>query len=242
MLRQQFIGAAMAMGVFLAACEASADDFPTKQSLRRSSWNSVYTVNGQNVHALIKFDGDEGTYDTNSGQGQFSQVQYGVDTTSQPGKPFFQITGKWSFQGLTGRFTFASNGPEKFKGTWQGNGGGTWNGTAMFGSWQKDPNRDRFFCEYRYPAKNDPTTINVQVMIWYHNDPARSGYYYFANKEHNIWGRCMCPKHPNYDEDAMQWSKLMNDDWTELPRGDCPAPGDGDPGLAAIDQIPDPPA
>ena len=112
----------------------------------------------------------------------------------------------------------------------------------MYGQWQKDPDRDRIFCEYRYPAKDDPTKINIQIMIWYSNDAKRSGYCYFANKENKIWGRCVCPKNPGYNPGVMQWSKLMDDNWSDLPKGDCPAPKDGDPGRALIDKIPDPPA
>jgi len=222
---------------------AVADDFWSRNELSQSSWNSVYTTaNGGRVQAQIKLNGGQGVYLTSFGEGRLSNIQYGVDTTSMPGRPFFQITGRWSFQGQSGQFLFASNGRDKFSGSWQGNGGGKWNGTAMYGMWKNDPNKDRMFCEYRYPAKDNPAQINVQIMIWYPNDPDRTGYYYFANKENKIWGRCVCPKNSNYDPNVMQWSKLMGDNWQELPAGDCPAPKDGDPSLAAIDKIPDPPA
>ena len=219
-------------------------DFPTEDSLSRSSWNSDYeTAQGRRVHALVKFRGREGTYDTPFGRGRLTNIQYAVDTQSQPEKPFFQITGDWSFQGKSGQFLFASRGADKFSGNWQGpSGGGKWNGTSMYGQWEKDPNRDRWFCEYRYPDRSDPTVINVQIMLWYPNDAQRSGYYYFANKKNEIWGRCVCPSDPDFDAEVMQWSTLAGDAWTELPAGDCPAPKDGNPKLAAIDAIPDPPA
>ncbi len=244
MLRNYMPLVAVLLAVSTGSQVANASDFWTKDTLRHSSWNSVYTTpDGTEVHAQLKFKGDSGTYVSEYGEGRLSNIQYGIDTQSMPGNPFFQITGTWSFQGESGTFLLASNGRNKFKGSWQGNiGSGKWNGTAMYGGWEKDPNKDRMFCEYRYPSKDNPAQINVQIMIWYPNDPARCGYYYFANKEHKIWGRCVCPKDPNYDPGVMQWSKLMNDEWQELPKGDCPAPKDGDPDRAAIDQIPDPPA
>jgi hypothetical protein len=64
---------------------------------------------------------------------------------------------------------------------------------------------------------------------------------YFANKENKSWGRCVCPTNSNYDPRVMQWSKLTGESWDELPKGERPAPKDGDPQLAAIDKIPDPP-
>ena len=113
---------------------------------------------------------------------------------------------------------------------------------VTFGKWKKDPAKNRVFCEYQYPAKGNPTQINIQICIWYPSDGQRNGYYYFANKDHKIWGRCVCPANADYNPDVMQWSKLVDDNWEELPKGDCPAPKDGDPGLAAINEIPDPPA
>jgi hypothetical protein len=112
---------------------------------------------------------------------------------------------------------------------------------VKFGKWQKDPNRDRYYCQYEYPAKNNPTQINIQICIWYPHDAQRKGYYYFANKNNQIWGRCVCPASPDYNPNVMQWSKLMNNQWQNLTPGDCPAPKDGDPNGAAIDKIPDPP-
>ena len=238
----QSMSKAMAVGLFLITPMLFADDFWTKSELKKSSWTTVYTTaSGKKVPAQIKFNGSEGSYTTKFGKGQLTDIQYGIELDTVPG-PSFQITGTWSLQGDSGNFTFSSKGRDKFKGSWQGdNGNGTWLGTAMYGGWQKDPNSDRMFCEYRYPSKNDPTTINVQIVIWYPNDPDRCNYYYFANKSNKIWGRCLCPKSPAYDPDVMQWSKLNGDDWEELDKGDCPSPADGDSTLSAIDNIQDPP-
>lgn len=230
-------------GSLLFTSSAFADGFWTRQELSQSSWNSHYTtVDGNQVRAHLKFNGPNGTYDTEFGQGQLFNIQYGVDTNSMPGRPFFQITGGWSFLGQTGRFTLASEGRDRFKGSWQGNnGGGRWTGSSMFGMWKTDPNNNRMYCEYRYPALNNPAQINVQLVIWYPQDPDRTGYYYFANRENQIWGRCVCSKNPTYDPNSMQWSKLIDNSWEELPQGETPAPKDGDPDMAAIDKIPDPP-
>jgi hypothetical protein len=124
--------AAALAGVVCSLQAVSAQNFPSKDELMASSWDSVYTTrNGSQVAATIQFDGRNGTYDTNFGQGRLSNIQYGVDTQSNPGRPFFQITGRWSFLGETGTFLFSSNGGDAFKGSWNGDsgGGGRWNGT-----------------------------------------------------------------------------------------------------------------
>lgn len=114
---------------------------------------------------------------------------------------------------------------------------------VKFGKWMKDKKEDRYYCEYQYPDKAKPKTkTNVQTMIWYPNDKARKGNYYFANKDNKVWGKCVCPADPNYDPKVMQWSKMVNGKWKELPKGDCPAPANGDPEGASIDKIPRPPA
>ena len=170
------VAATLLAGAIASSSAAIANDFWTKDELRNSSWNSVYTTtDGNQVHSQLKLNGEKGTFDTESGQGRLFDIEYAVDTKSRPGKPFFQITGKWSFQDKSGRFLLASDGRDKFKGNWQGsNGEGKWNGSSMYGQWQKDPDRDRIFCEYRYPAKDDATTINIQIVIWYPNDSKRS--------------------------------------------------------------------
>lgn len=233
------------VAVAMMMVSSASAAFWNEETLSRSSWNSVYTApDGTLVPALLRFNGTEGTYDVQGGRGELFDIQYGVDTDSNPGKPFFQITGQWSYAGSSGRFTFSSNGRDRFQGSWQGDiGQGKWSGTAMYGAWKKDDKKNRMYCEYRYPDKEDPEQINTQTMIWYPEDPKRSKYYYFANKENKIWGRCVCPKSDDYDANVMQWSRLNgNNEWDELPQGDCPAPKDGDPQNAAIDRIPDPPA
>lgn len=110
---------------------------------------------------------------------------------------------------------------------------------VKFGAWKLEKGKDRYYCEYRYPARNNPAQSLVQIVIWYPNDAQRKGYYYFANKSNQVWGRCVCPKNPTYDPNTMQWSKFENNAWTDLPAGTCPAPKDGDPARAAIDRIPD---
>ena len=114
--------------------------------------------------------------------------------------------------------------------------------SVKFGKWQKDPDKDRYYCEYYYPDKMDTTQTDSQICIYYPDDDARKNYYYFANKSYKIWGRCVCPTSPNYDPKEMQWGKLSGTTWTDLQKGDCPAPADGDPTGAAISKIPDPPA
>jgi len=230
-----------ATACFAAAfLQTAAFAVPNESRLRRSMWNSTYvTRSGEVVAAHIQFNGSKGTYDTRYGQGRLFDVDFGVDQNLDS----FQITGNWKFQGETGRFLVSSKGSDRFEGKWYGNngGGGRWSGQNTFGTWHKDPDRDRYYCEYRYPAKGSPSKINKQLCIWYPDDEVRSGYYYFSNKENKIWGRCVCPANRDYNPDVMQWSKLDGDSWDELPQGDCPAPKDGDEAMAAIGQIPDPP-
>jgi hypothetical protein len=112
---------------------------------------------------------------------------------------------------------------------------------VKFGVWQHDKQEGRYYCEYQYPAKTNPTQINVQILIWYPDDKDRRNFYYFANKKNQYWGRCVCPADPNYNPQVMQWAKLTDGKWKDLPKGDCPAPGDGDSQRASIDKIPKPP-
>ena len=113
---------------------------------------------------------------------------------------------------------------------------------VKFGKWQKDAAKERYFCEYQYPADGNAKQINVQIAIWYPNDPARKGFYYFANKDNKIWGRCVCPASSTYNKTVMAWSKLEGEKWKDLRKGECPAPKNGDAKRASIDKIPDPPA
>jgi hypothetical protein len=77
-----------------------AQDFPTKAELMQSAWEATYTApDGEKIQAEIQFSGPGGSCTTSFGTGQLLEIQYGVDTQSNPAKPFFQITGKWSFQG-----------------------------------------------------------------------------------------------------------------------------------------------
>ena len=64
-------------------------------------------------------------------------------------------------------------------------------------------------------------------------DAKRNNYYYFANKDNKIWGRCVCPASPNYDKTAMQWSLLEDGMWQDLPKGKCPAPQERRPAAGA---------
>jgi hypothetical protein len=112
---------------------------------------------------------------------------------------------------------------------------------VQFAPWKKDNNRNRWYCEYRYPSKVNPTIVKVQICVWYPDDAQRKNYYYFVNNENKIWGRCVCPASPSYNPNVMQWGRLNGDQWTDLPAGECPAPKDGDPVQASIDKIPDPP-
>src|SRR4051812_26670571 len=86
---------------------------------------------------------------------------------------------------------------------------------VKFGKWKKDPGKDRCYCEYPYPSKSHPVVLNVQMMIYYPNDPARRDYSYFANKENQISGRCIQPPSLRYDPRAMQWLVTKEDGWCE---------------------------
>lgn len=112
---------------------------------------------------------------------------------------------------------------------------------VKFSKWKKDPGKDRLVCEMTYPAKDTPTKTKTQYVVAYTSDPVRKNFYYFATTEGKIWGRCVAPPSKAYDKDVMQWSKMSGDKWVDLPKGECPAPSDGDPKKAVIEKIPDPP-
>ena len=61
-------------------------------------------------------------------------------------------------------------------------------GVRQFGKWQKDPDKDRYYCEYYYPDKMDTTQTDTQICIYYPDDDAKKNYYYFANKSNKIGG------------------------------------------------------
>ncbi|HEX5273508.1 MAG TPA: hypothetical protein VFW33_23595 [Gemmataceae bacterium] len=113
---------------------------------------------------------------------------------------------------------------------------------VMFGKWEKDEKNNRLRCPYTYTNKNG--TTSTQYMIWYPDDDDRRGYYYFTTSDHKAyWGRCVCPANPAFDRKVMQWAKLdKKQEWNDLKRGECPAPGDAaDPANDQIDSLPPPP-
>jgi hypothetical protein len=92
-------------------------------------------------------------------------------------------------------------------------GAGAYN--VSFGKWTRDAERDRYACEFTYPDRTNPKTINTQLLMWYPNDPERKGYYYLANSKGEIWGRCHSPAHSSYDAKNLRWWKYTGQNWTE---------------------------
>jgi hypothetical protein len=223
----------------------------TSDELEHSQWSTSYeALGGGSVNADLVFNGDTGSYA--GGRGELWNVQYTVNLGGGA-----TIKGNWGMSGTSGSFTFfvaGNSNPPVFSGAWQSSGrSGNWRGRFVqvvqqgrggvtFGRWQRDPVRDRYWCRYQYPDKNNPNRRNEQIMVWYPDDGTRNGYYYFVNAKNQYWGRCICPANPGYNPNVMQWSLLTDGQWEDLPPGDCPSPKDGDPQGAAIGSIPDPPA
>lgn len=198
------------------ATTASAQNFPSRNELASSSWDSTYTTpDGDSVAATIEFNGANGTFDTSFGQGRLSDIQYGVDTQTNPGNPFFQITGKWAFLGDGGRFTLQSSGATRFHGSWSGSqGGGRWNGTRIFNngppanggggmvggggggdvdyadSWSYSQQKNYYYKRCTFPQGG------YQYIIWY---PEKPQWIYWYNPTKQVtWCACPTMRHPDF--------------------------------------------
>jgi hypothetical protein len=216
---------AVALGVVSSLQTVSAQSFPTKDELAGSAWDSVYTTrNGQQVAATIQFNGRNGTYDTNFGQGRLSNIEYGVDTQTNPGRPFFQITGRWSFLGETGTFLLSSNGGDAFRGSWNSNsgGGGRWNGTliqpvavggggdelAQVGGgvvydrdWSYNAGKGYYYKKCSFPAGG------YQYIIFYSQKP--QWIYWYNPVKEVCWCACPTVKHPTFGDDVAAGKDLF---------------------------------
>ncbi len=108
-----------------------------------------------------------------------------------------------------------------------------------YSSWKYDKKNDRYHCSYKYEKKDGDT--GHQTILYYSQkqDPKRTGYYYYHNLEGKCWARCVCPGHPKYNKNVMEWHRYKNKSWQPYPEeGFCPPPADG---VAPIDDIPAPP-
>jgi hypothetical protein len=205
---------------------ASAQGFPSKNELMGSTWDSTYTTrSGQRVAATVQFDGRNGTYDTEFGQGRLSNIEYGVDTRTNPSRPFFQITGRWSFLGENGTFLFASNGGSAFKGSWTSNsgGGGRWDGQlsqpVVIGggnvdqfvqvqvgvvydrTWSYNAQKDYYYKKCSFPGGG------YQYIIYYVEKP--EWIYWYNPVKQVCWCACPTVKHPQWGRDVAAGKDLF---------------------------------
>ena len=90
------IGPAALLIAVSPAGRATAQGITSKAQLMPERWDSSYTrsPDGEAVQARIRFNGDDGTYDTASGQGRLFRLEYGFDTSPTDREPTFQITGR----------------------------------------------------------------------------------------------------------------------------------------------------
>lgn len=126
-------------------------------------------------------------------------------------------------QSMAGQFAVASN--------------------ITYGPWVQTQRKGAYSCEFTYPDKANPYQRNKQTMKWYSNDPIRRGYCYAFTQDGKCWAACVNTLNRKYDPNVMQWSKVMpNGQMVAFPPGYCPAPKNGDPQGAGIDNVPPPPA
>lgn len=227
MRRCVLIIASLFLASLRPAVPASAQDFLSEDELRVSTWDSTYTTRtGDSVDALVQFDGRNGTYDTDFGQGRLFDIQYGVDTSSNPGNPFFQISGKWSFLGQSGRFLLASKGANRFQGSWTSNqgGGGRWNGQlAQDGGggggqaggfqtgggggvvydkdWSYNQQKNYYYKRCSFPAGG------YQYIICYPDKP--EWIYWYNPAKQVCWCACPTIRHPKWGDDVAAGKDLF---------------------------------
>jgi hypothetical protein len=103
----------------------------------QSQWDTEYDSSGVQVHAIVTFSNDKGSYniiDNNNNvtaTGIMSNIKYFVMSDTH-----WLITGHWSLQGSSGAFQFnGAGGPDQFTGGWFSappqSGGGQWNGSRI---------------------------------------------------------------------------------------------------------------
>ncbi len=239
------IGPAALLIALSPASRATAQGITSKDQLMRSAWDSSYTSpDGEQVRARIQFNGDDGTYDTASGQGRLSRLEYGFDTNPTNGEPTYQITGQWSYLGASGSFLFSSadGGTDQFRGRWtRGDGqGGPWTGRLItpssggapnqdpnaargqvrYGAWQFNDAKGYYFRTCTFPAGGS------QYLILY---PKKPQWVYWFNPNGPtgpvFWSACPTVRHPQFgdairngkDLFLMATTKGATIDQTEFP-------------------------
>jgi hypothetical protein len=194
-----------------------AQGFLDEDELRQSTWNSTYiSAAGNAVQARIQFNGRTGTYDTNQGRGRLFNIDYGVDTTSDPnGESFFQIAGEWVFRGETGNFLFRGQGGKKFQGNWYGsNGSGRWTGqlapaAALNGSgqvtydrqWSYNPQKDYYYKKCSFSGGGH------QYLIWCEDIP--EWIFWYNPVKEVCWCACPTRLHPRWGRDIANGKDLF---------------------------------
>jgi hypothetical protein len=217
MLRGWMLGAVVIFGG--TPTPVFAQQFPSRQELSQSRWNSTYTTpGGEAVDAVISFNGQSGSYRTSFGTGRLYDIQYGVDTQTNPGNPFFQITGSWSFLGEEGRFTLASRGANRFSGTWNGSiGTGRWTGTRLGNQpqgggggggavvydadWSYNDGKGYYYKRCRFPQGG------YQYIIWYSEKP--EWIYWYNPAKQVTWCACPTVRHPDFGDQVRNGEDLF---------------------------------
>lgn len=200
----RFLGWLGCLTMIGAAPAASAQNFPTERELQVSVWDTTYTTpSGDSIPARIRFDGRRGSFDTSFGRGQLSEVEYGVDVTSSPDRPFFQINGTWAFQGDSGPFIFSSQGANRFEGTWYSDQGGQgkWTGRRLVSTpssrgrgvtydrkWSFNSQKGYYYKRCTFPAGG------YQYIICYPDKP--EWIYWYNPVKQVCWCACPTIQHP----------------------------------------------
>lgn len=186
----------------------------TAETIQRSRWNTNYeALGGGRVQALLTFNGTQGIYETNDGQGTLNGVRYDVRLGGGA-----TITGNWSFGDTNGRFTFFVAGnsqPPAFSGSWQANGmsgnwsgrfsgiaqqGGGGGGQVNYGPWMRT-GKGNYYRKCTFPQGGQ------QLLILF---PSKPQWVYWYNQEKQVYW-CCCPtiKHPDYGDDVQAGKDLF---------------------------------
>ena len=197
----------------------------SSENLQHSRWNSTYeSFSGERIRATLEFNGESGSYDTNSGSGDLSNVRYSLTLGGGA-----TIKGNWSFAGSSGTFTFFVAGnsrPPMFSGAWQGEGrSGGWSGRfigvvpivagGQTGSGQPQPGGtvvyDKFWSynagkDYYYKKCSFPAG-SYQYIIFFKSKPQ---WLYWYNPEKQVYW-CACPtvNHPRWGDDVQNGKDLF---------------------------------
>jgi hypothetical protein len=204
----------------------------SREEIQRSVWSTEYeSLGGSDVQARLTLSGDTGSYAAGGSRGSLSNVDYKFSSNVEGNAT---VTGNWSMDGASGKFTFFISGPA-FSGSWQAGGrSGGWNGrfvsllqggggAVTYSKWTYHPDKDYYYCKCSFPAGG------YQYVIYYKTKP---NWVYWFNPDKNVfWCACPTVNHPRWGNAISNGQDLfLLADTKARHVEDCEFPDPGDDG------------